>query len=149
MNTHRKLIASFCIASLLYGNVAGLMHLGCVETAAESDVSHGCDPAAVPHGTCSHHHATRGERATSPKPPTARANNNHPVHKSEHAPHQHHPDACGICKNFFTTRNAVPLTVAATLCGTEEMMEFCGNLSAAILTQKPCMSTSVRGPPQV
>ena len=147
--------ACLCIASLLFSNVAGWLHVGCVEsagsccTALRTNVS---NTEADVTTCCNHSHGDQG---------SCQNENQHPEIASGEAPHsgstpcqndgpdEHDSERCSICQSFFSLRNGF---VAAA-----PMITDFGD-AAEIISQSPVStchriinhdSISVRGPPRV
>ena len=152
----RHLPACLCIASLLFSNVAGWLHIGCAESAAgccgdrPGEVC-GDRPGEVieqqdgHHGCCGHvHHQLNSDWDTGKD---AQGSETHPV--NEDCPERHDSERCSICQSFFSLRNASgnvgPLPAVSSV--TVEVNTF-----IAVRVGKRTIfldSISVRGPPRV
>ncbi|MAI69978.1 MAG: hypothetical protein CMM01_03600 [Rhodopirellula sp.] len=133
---------------MLFSNVAGWLHLGCVDTAtgccvdSTLDVSH---VQTVKLTCCGHSHAATSTQqdqcADSSKSQSI------PIHDDWH--HEHDSERCSLCKSFSTLRSAsAPALLLLTDFSVEAETTSLPALAAverSILTY----SISVRGPPQV
>ncbi len=151
----RHLCAHLCIASLLIGNVAGWMHLGCVESASsccvhsDSKVTvtearrHSCCHHSHGHST-SHAHSAGLRQDTNQRLPADNAN---PAEQG--CPDDHDSDRCSICQSFFASRHAA-FIVQLPLFGTDHQpRRVVIHPSRWQLQQTVWNGISVRGPPRV
>ena len=143
----RHLPACLCIASLLFSNVAGWLHIGCVGSNAGCCVQTDLGTSDTePHQTrcCSHTQNGNGSHQHVSNEPSKA--NSTPAQGDP--PHQHDSERCSICQSFFSLRNAsvVPATCLAVFSAAPETAAF-------ITVRFPertllAASISVRGPPR-
>lgn len=133
-----KLTSILAIASLLFGNVAGWVHIG------HHHHSHGHAHAEVAqvaeqHGCCHHHHHCHDdEGATKESEP-----DQDPVH------HEHDSDNCSVCRNFFASRHALP-TIGQTVAWQPAEISDALPVVSDLAPQPIFLSGhSSRGPPRV
>ena len=144
----RHVPACLCLASLLFSNVAGWLHIGCVESTA------GCcgdssiqliDRQPDHHRCCDHGHGRLGHNQDAAQDPSSAGT---PVHQ-EDCPEEHDSESCSICQSFFSLRNAssTALPLPTVFSEAREITSFIAVCSCkrTILSD----SISVRGPPRV
>ena len=147
----RQFAAFLCIGSLLFSNVAGWMHVGCVDKTAECCASSSTELADCQNqqATCcnhSHgeHRAYQHDGTTSHK---SEDSNSLPV--NDDCSHEHDSDRCSICQSFFSLRNgAVTSGLVITDFGDTAEIISCSPVRSCqrVLFDD---SISVRGPPRV
>jgi hypothetical protein len=124
------------LASLLLGNVAGIVHLGCGESngyregSAIQTQAHACGC----HRLCASPNDSSEE---SPQPSPA------VPHDSEHD-----SDHCGICQSFYVARFAVAAPVQATVWKPLLTERLFVDLHSQSVVPVFLHGLSVRGPPQ-
>ncbi|MGB1925511.1 MAG: hypothetical protein ACPHL6_03220 [Rubripirellula sp.] len=141
----KALQAHLCLIALLLSNVAGWVHLGCVETAQNC---HTLDSAKVEQqvtagdGCCHHHHGQPHSSESS----SASDRESHP------SDHGHSPDhdsqQCHICQSFLTLRQAVSLPVVEANTVETPSTRILVYSSAERAVSAIGNSISVRGPPK-
>ena len=151
----RHSTACLCIASLLFSNVAGWLHVGCADSAgsccaipatkeadSEASATPCCNHSHGNHGSCEgeHPHQETASGGSCDSDSTPCQNDGSDEHDSER---------CSICQSFFSLRNGF-VTAAPVITGSGE--------TAEIISRDPvrgCLriilddSISVRGPPRV
>ena len=143
----RHLPAFLCIASLLFSNVAGWLHIGCVDSTTGFCVetsSHVADSRPEQTGCCKHAHVGDTSQRRSPN----ETSDSQPTRGHDECPRDHDSERCSICQSFFSLRNAsgtaLPLpTMTSDAVGTIASLTVCVG-ERTILSD----SISVRGPPR-
>ena len=155
----RHLVACVCITSLLISNVAGWMHLGCVESASSCCTPRCSDIAvadAAHSACCGHSHGHCRSRASSSqrRPSTNEATSGGDsipagsIPRDRGTPHEHDSDGCSICQSFFVSRTAASLdhTPVPTA---DEPRPFVVRFPQRVFPHNVFSdSISVRGPPR-
>jgi len=143
----RNLPACLCIASLLFSNVAGWLHIGCVESTAgfsvetSSSVANSSREQTV---CCKHVHVGDSSHRHSPN----ETSDSQPTRGHDKCPRDHDSERCSICQSFFSLRNASG-TASLLPTVTSDAVEIATLITVCvgertILTD----SISVRGPPR-
>ena len=150
----RQTTALLCVASLLLGNVAGWMHVGCAGVADHTKAAVACassDRAALHTGVGTHqccYHSTERLNASE----QARASDpiqDAPSPIEHHCPIEHDTDRCSICQNFFTSRDTATIA-EPTLVEFQQLVEFSLPTPGQLLAvSRRCRNIFTRGPPSV
>ncbi len=132
----RTLTTYLVLTSLLIGNAVGLVHVGCAGAKHHRQTS--CSQTPVKSCSCHHQHGglrkNSGDESQEPCP----ANE-----------HEHDPDHCSVCQNFFATRNAV-FSVTLVIDWKPLPMQRLSVEHASDATSAVYLcGLSVRGPPSV
>ena len=98
----RNMVTYLTVASLLLGNVAGWVHLGCHSAIQCASVQNAPTPPFHSHGECGHSH-THGHAQN-----THEGHNDREPGKPGHSD-EHDSDQCSICQGFYNSRDAVVL----------------------------------------
>mgnify|MGYP000290352290 FL=1 len=144
----RHLPACLCIASLLFSNVAGWLHIGCVDSTAGSCVETSSSVANSRReqtGCCKHAHVGDSSHRHSPN----ETSDSQPTRGHDECPRDHDSERCSICQSFFSLRNASgnasPLPTV-----TSDAVEIAAFITVCVGERTILSdSISVRGPPRV
>ena len=142
-----------CTISLLIGNVAGWMHLGCVPSSSccvQSDVD--LADESRQHACCHHshrHRATQQDSGQHQKYDVADFFAADSLPAQPGCPDEHDSKRCSICQSFFAARNGASICQPATV-DCDVAVEFVTGFEYLADYRDPFWhSISVRGPPQV
>ena len=156
MRIPRNLTAYLALAALLFGNVAGWMHIGCSSpnqscctASVDQDIAslsacrdHVAPESYAKHACCHHDHAVAEKQ--SPRHADSAGDDSVPTPADEHD-----PDQCSICQSFFSSRHAVVLPCQPTL------LEAVLSAYAVFTPDDALLDTAIsgnhwdRGPPRV
>ena len=138
------------LVALLFGNVAGWVHIGCShhslgccsETLANSAKSPSGNPVADDHGEhcCCHHEcgATGAGEAAE-----------FLASESETPADQHDPDTCSVCQSFFASRHASTLVDPVLTIERLAISRDVALVDDVFTADDYTVSHTVRGPPSV
>ncbi|WP_235033433.1 hypothetical protein [Rubripirellula obstinata] len=147
MKSSRILTVYIILAALLFGNVAGWVHVGCSghhSGCCATKLDNACAETSSSRSCCKHDHR---DACCSKESEQAENQANDPA--SELPAPQHDADRCAICQNFFASREAIMLEYVITQI---EPLTICDEVAFAddVFTSNHLSSSqTVRGPPRV
>jgi hypothetical protein len=148
LTTYSRRIAYLALFALLFGNVAGWLHVAVshhhgpiaaqTEATAEKLIelesgrqSQGC--------SCSHHHCDR--------PSSEQTDRSNADSSPESTPCEHDSDRCSVCQAFLVNRNGTTLPPAASVFSMEQPARRVRHETHPVQARSSLGSISVRGPP--
>ena len=153
LSSFRQLSACLCISSLLFSNVAGWFHVGCVESGGACCLQNDIDTAvhAPQLSGCTHSHRHRALQQTEGhRTDCAAENESHSdsVPSQDNRQGEHDSDSCSICQSFFSLRNgsvAVETPTSNFADVSESIVQCPVDAGQGRIL---CDSISARGPPR-
>ncbi|WP_044304022.1 hypothetical protein [Rhodopirellula sallentina] len=142
---------SLLLVSLLTSNVAGWLHVGCCGPESScGTIQHSVGEAQSSGGAtaelscCCHHHC-HGAATASNGPSSDVPNSETP---SQDAPsHEHDPDTCSICQNFYLSRHAMAMLAVFVTATIEPTPRGIAPVEDFTLSSIERSGPPVRGPP--